>query len=227
LTAEKRQAPLTAMEKIGVLGSGMVGKVLADGFLALGHEVVRGTRDPAKLAEWQASAGPRASVATFADAAKSAQLLVLAVKGTAAEQAVDACGAEALAGKVVIDATNPISDEPPENGVIRFFTGPNESLMERLQTRATGAHFVKAFSCVGNALMINPSLGGLKPTMFICGNDAGAKARVTSLLEQIGWEAEDMGMATAARAIEPLCILWCIPGFLRNDWNHAFKVLKA
>ena len=215
------------MEKIGVLGSGMVGKVLADGFLALGHEVVRGTRDPSKLTEWREAAGARASVATFAEAAQSADLLVLAVKGSAAEQAVDACGAEALAGKIVIDATNPIADEPPENGVIRFFTGPNESLMERLQKRAAGAHFVKAFSCVGNALMINPSLGGVKPTMFICGNDAKAKVRVTALLDQIGWEAEDMGMATAARAIEPLCMLWCIPGFLRNQWRHAFKLLKA
>lgn len=215
------------MEKVGVLGSGMVGKVLADGFLALGHEVVRGTREPAKLEEWKAGAGERASVATFADAAKSCDLIVLAVKGSAAEQAIDACGAEALSGKVVIDATNPISDDPPENGVIRYFTGPNESLMERLQKRAAGAHFVKAFSCVGNALMIKPSLGGLKPSMFICGNDANAKKRVSALLDQFGWETEDMGMAAAARAIEPLCMLWCIPGFLRNDWSHAFKVLRA
>jgi len=212
--------------KIGVLGSGTVGQVLADGFLKHGDEVMRGSRDPGKLASWRAGAGSRAQVGTFAETARFGERLVLAVKGTAALAAVDACGG-ALAGKVVLDATNPISEEPPVNGVLRFFTGPNESLMEKLQARAPAARFVKAFSCVGNALMVNPSLPGGKPTMFICGNDEAARRDAAGVLDRFGWEVADMGTAEAARAIEPLCMLWCIPGFRENRWMHAFKLLRA
>jgi hypothetical protein len=210
--------------KIAVLGSGQVGQVLADGFLKHGHDVVRGTRAPAKLADWKSGAGDRASVATFGDAAKEAELVILAVKGTAAEELVASIAGE-LAGKTVLDTTNPIADAPPVNGVIQFFTGPNDSLMERLQKKAPAARFVKAFSCVGSALMIDPKLPS-KPSMFICGNDTAAKEQTTALLASIGWETEDAGVVEAARAIEPLCMLWCIPGFLRNDWVHAFKVLR-
>ncbi len=211
--------------RVGVVGSGIVGQTLADGFLKHGHEVMRGSRDPAKLAAWKAGAGAKARTGTFADAAAFGEIVVLAVKGTAALEAVKACGL-ALAGKTVIDPTNPIADAPPVNGVIRFFTGPNESLLETLQAAAPTARFVKAFSCVGNALMVDPSLPGGKPTMFVCGNDEGAKRQVTGILDQLGWETEDMGGAEAARAIEPLCMLWCIPGFRRNDWTHAFKLLR-
>ena len=211
--------------KVGVIGSGAVGQVLADGFLKHGHEVMRGSRDPEKLAAWKAGAGRGAEVGTFAEAARFGELVVLAVKGTGAREALDACTG-ALAGKTVIDTTNPIADRPPVNGVIRFFTGPNESLLEALQARVPEAKLVKAFSCVGNALMVDPALPGGKPTMFICGNDEGAKRQVAAVLDQFGWETEDMGAAEAARAIEPLCMLWCIPGFLRNSWTHAFKLLR-
>ncbi len=211
--------------KVGVVGSGIVGQTLADGFLKHGHEVMRGSRDPAKLAAWKAGAGAKGRTGTFAEAAAFGETVVLAVKGTAALEAVQACGL-ALVGKTVIDTTNPIADAPPVNGVIRFFTGPNDSLLETLQAAAPTARFVKAFSCVGNALMVNPSLPGGKPTMFVCGNDDGAKRQVTGILDQFGWETEDMGTAEAARAIEPLCMLWCIPGFRRNDWVHAFKLLR-
>ncbi|MFI5370785.1 MAG: NADPH-dependent F420 reductase, partial [Candidatus Eisenbacteria bacterium] len=136
------------------------------------------------------------------------------------------CGVASLAGKTVIDTTNPIAEAPPVNGVLHFFTTLEESLMERLQKLAPAARFVKAFSCVGNTLMVNPQLRGGPPTMFMCGNDAGAKTEVTSVLAQFGWEISDLGAAEAARAIEPLCMLWCIPGFRENDWMHAYKVLK-
>jgi 8-hydroxy-5-deazaflavin:NADPH oxidoreductase len=212
--------------KIGVLGSGAVGETLANGFLKKGHEVMRGSRDPNKLSDWRAKAGGRASTGTFAATAAYGEIVVLAVKGTAAEEAVRACDS-ALSGKPVIDTTNPIADEPPQAGVVRFFTGPNESLMERLQKRAPEAHFVKAFSSVGNALMVDPDLKQGSPTMFICGNDAGAKQRVQAVLEQFGWEWADMGEAVAARAIEPLCMLWCIPGFREKSWGHAFKLLRS
>jgi len=209
--------------KIGVVGSGDVGKVLASGFLKHGHEVIIGTRDPAKLAAW-AKANPRGSVGSFAEAARFGEAVVLAVKGAVALEAIAAAGAEALAGKPVMDATNPIGG-PPQKGVLRFFTGPDESLMERLQKAQPKAKFVKAFSSVGNLRMVNPDFGGVRPTMFICGNDAGAKAQVAEILTKFGWETADMGPVEAARAIEPLCILYCIRGIGQGKWNHAFKLL--
>jgi 8-hydroxy-5-deazaflavin:NADPH oxidoreductase len=212
------------MSKIGVIGSGQVGETLANGFIKHGHEVTRGSRDPSKLADWKKAGGDRARVGNLEETARFGEIVVLAVKGTAAEEAVSLCGG-ALDGKVVIDTTNPIADKPPTNGVISFFTGPNESLLERLQARAPKARFVKAFSSVGSVLMVNPKLGS-KPTMFICGNDGDAKEQTRAILDAFGWETEDTGPVEAARAIEPLCMLWCIPGFLRNDWMHAFKVLR-
>ena len=212
--------------KVGVIGSGQVGQVLANGFLKHGHSVMRGTRDASKLEAWAAGAGERGSVGSPEEAARTADLVVLAVKGSAAEDAVRLCGAHNLSGKTVIDTTNPIADAPPQDGVLRFFTTLDESLMERLQRAAPEARFVKSFSCVGNALMVDPELPGGRPTMFICGNHQGAKDQVRAILDDFGWDAEDLGSATAARAIEPLCMLWCIPGFLRNDWVHAYKVLR-
>ena len=214
------------MKKVSVLGSGQVGEVLANGFLKKGYAVMRGTRDPAKLADWKAKAGANASTGTFAEAATFGELAVLAVKGSAAESAIDLAGPKNLAGKLVIDATNPLADAAPEDGVIKFFTGPNESLMEKLQKRAPEAKFVKGWSCVGNAFMVDPDFGGIKPTMFLCGNDAGAKAEATKIMEQFGWETADMGTAAGARAIEPLCMLWCIPGMRGGSWTHAFKLLR-
>jgi len=213
------------MTNVGVLGSGSVGQVLANGLLELGYAVMRGSRDPEKLALWAREAGPNASSGSFAEAAAHGELVVLAVKGTAAEDVVVACG-DRLSGKTVIDTTNPIADSPPTHGVLSFFTGPNDSLLERLQKRAPQARFVKAFSCVGNGLMVHPQLGA-KPSMFICGDDAGAKKTVSDVITRFGWEVEDVGASTAARAIEPLCMLWCIPGLVRGDWAHAYKVLRA
>ena len=211
--------------KVGVLGSGVVAQVLAAGFSAKGHDVRMGSRDPGKLA---AFAGEhRLSTGTFAEAAASGELLVLAVKGTAALEALRQAGDAALGDKVVIDTTNPIEDRAPERGVLHFFTGPNESLMERMQEAHPRVRFVKAWNSVGNAFMVDPRLPGGPPTMFFCGDDAQAKERVAAILRAFGWEPEDVGSAASARALEPLCQLWCLPGFLRNSWSHAFKLLKA
>ncbi len=210
--------------KVGVIGSGDVAKALAAGFLKHGHEVKMGTRSESKLADW-AKQNPKASVGTFADAARFGELVVLAVKGTVAADALRTAGPANFAGKVVMDACNPIADAPPVNGVLKFFTSLDDSLMERLQREFPAARFVKAFNSVGNSLMINPNLKGGKPTMFICGNDEAAKQTVRGIVDQFGWETADMGKVEAARAIEPLCMLWCIPGFLRNQWSHAFKLL--
>jgi predicted dinucleotide-binding enzyme len=213
--------------KIGIIGTGDVGKALAKGFLRGGHEVMVGSRSPDKLTAVRNSVGNALATGTFKETASFAEVVVLAVKGTAAKDAVLAIGADTLAGKVVIDTTNPIADAPPVNGVLQFFTGRNESLLEQLQQAAPGARFVKAWSCVGSAHMVDPKFPGGRPTMFICGNDAQAKEVVTGLLSAFGWDAEDMGAVEGARAIEPLCQLWCIPGIRGNRWNHAFKLLKG
>jgi predicted dinucleotide-binding enzyme len=211
--------------KIGIIGSGDVGKTLGSGFLKHGHDVTMGTRDRGKLADW-AKANPKARIGGFDEAAKFGRVVALAVKGSVASDALHLAGATNLAGKTVIDATNPIADAPPVNGVLSYFTTFGDSLMERLQREFQEAHFVKAFNSVGAACMVNPQFKGGKPTMFIAGNDAAAKSVTTTLLAEFGWETEDMGPAEAARAIEPLCMLWCIPGFRQNDWVHAFKLLR-
>lgn len=211
--------------KIGVLGSGIVAQTLAAGFLKHGHEVMVGTRDKAKLADW-GRANPKARLGSSGEAAAFAELVVLAVKGLASAEALRTGGSGNLSGKVVIDATNPIADAPPANGVLKFFTNLDESLMERLQKEFPSARFVKAFSSVGNGQFVNPQFPGTRPTMFICGNDDAAKKTVSQILDQFGWETGDMGKVEAARAIEPLCMLWCIPAFLRNESTHAFKLLR-
>lgn len=211
--------------KVGVLGSGTVAETLASGFLKHGHAVKVGSRSPEKLSGWVDN-NPGGAAGTFAEAAAFGELLVLAVKGSAAADALRLAGAENLKGKTVMDACNPIVDAPPVNGVLRFFTDLDRSLMEDLQEEFAEAHFVKAFNSVGAPAMVNPAFAAGKPSMFICGNDPGAKGEVRAILEQFGWETEDMGGVEAARAIEPLCMLWCIPGFQKNDWMHAFKMLR-
>lgn len=210
--------------RFGVLGSGEVGQALAKGLSVSGYEVRIGTRSPGKLAKFSKSTGIREG--SFKEVAKWCQAAVLAVLGQAALDAIELAGPANLAGKPVIDTTNPISTEAPEDGVLRYFTGPNESLMERLQTAHPRIAFVKAFNSVGADLMVHPLLAGGPPTMFYCGNDSGAKEIVAKIIEQFGWDGEDMGTVTAARALEPLAQIWCIPGFRDNDWTHAFRLLR-
>jgi predicted dinucleotide-binding enzyme len=211
--------------KVGVLGSGIVAQTLAAGLAKYCHQVIIGSRSPEKLAEFAAKTSG-VSAGTFAEAAAFGELIILAVKGNVASEALGLAGAANLAGKDVIDTCNPIADAPPVNGVLQFFTGSNDSLMEALQTEFPAASFVKAFNSVGAPRMVDPKFEGGRPTMFICGNDAAAKQMVTALLDEFGWETADMGGVEAARAIEPLCKLWCILGFTRNEWTHAFKLLR-
>ena len=213
------------MVKVGILGSGDVGKVLAKGFLKNGYQVAIGSDHPEKLTEFKRE-NPEMETATFEQAAQSGDIVVVCVKGTVAEKIVEKVKRH-LTGKTIIDTTNPIADAPPQNGVLKYFTSLEESLMERLQKIAPDAQFVKAFNSIGSALMVNLEFGDdTKPTMFICGNNDDAKKKVHEILEKFGFEVEDMGKVESARAVEPLCILWCIPGFLRNEWSHAFKLLK-
>jgi len=212
--------------KVGVLGSGGVATTLASGFLKHGHAAMLSSRDPQKpeVRKWLGE-NPSGQTGTFAEAARFCDLAVLATSGLVVDSALDQAGTENLAGKTLIDATNPLANTPAVEGVLAYTTGPNESLGERIQAKVPGSHVVKAFNSVGNALMINPHFEQGTPTMFLCGNDAGAKVQVSEIIRQFGWEPFDCGGIISARAIEPLCMLWCLPGFLRGEWNHAFKLL--
>jgi 8-hydroxy-5-deazaflavin:NADPH oxidoreductase len=214
--------------KIGILGSGSVGKTLGTGFLKHGHRVMLGTRDPQKpeVQQWLRE-NPAGSAGTFAQAAEFAELAVLATLGRAAEEAISLAGAHNFAGKTVMDTTNPIAEAAPVGGILSYFTGPNESLGERIQSALPRAHVVKAFNSVGAARMVNPTYRQGPPTMFICGDDISAKQAVAGIVQQFGWEPYDCGGIVAARAIEPLCMLWCSRGFQHNQWDHAFKLLTA
>jgi len=215
------------MEKIGIIGSGAVGQALGNGFIKHGYSVMIGTRDTSKLEVWKSEAGKNASTSSFQEAAAYGKILVLATKGTVALDVLNMIGSGKLEGKTIIDATNPIADAPPENAVLRYFTEQNYSLMEELQKTFPETNFVKAFNSIGSHFMVNPSFKEGKPTMFICGNNQQAKTEVSKILDLFGFEIEDMGEAEAARAIEPLAMLWCIPGFRENKWTHAFKLMKS
>lgn len=208
--------------KIGILGSGMVGQALATGLKAAGHEVRIGSRDGGKLADFSKAQG--LAQGTFDEVARFAEVVVLCVKGDAAEGLAREL-APALAGKVVLDTTNPIAGAPV-NGVLPYFTGPGESLLERIQRAAPRAKVVKWMNSVGSALMAAPKLAGGKPSMFLCGDDAGARDVAARLSAELGWNAEDVGPAAMGHALEALCQIWCAPGFLRNDWAHAFALLR-
>jgi predicted dinucleotide-binding enzyme len=212
--------------KIGVLGSGTVGQTLASGFLKHGHAAMIGTREPGSdaMKKWLA-ANPKGKVGTFRDAAQFGEGLVVATAGKVAANAIEMAGKENFAGKVLIDVNNPISDAPPSDGVLAFFTRPNESLAEKIQSLVPQARVVKAFNSVGAPKMVNPHYDQGTPTMFIAGNDTAAKETVAGFIREFGWEPFDCGSLVAARAIEPLCMLWCIPGFRQNLWTHAFKLL--
>ncbi len=213
--------------KIGIIGSGIVGRVLASAFLQEGNRVMLGTRNISKeeVLKWQED-NTGGLLGSFQETAQFGDIIVLAVAGLVVEDAISLAGKEHFFEKIIVDTTNPIAAIPPNNGVLNFFTTLEDSLMERIRKILPDAKLVKAFNSVGNAFMYKPDFPGGKPTMFICGNDEGAKKIITDVLTSFGWETEDMGKAEAARAIEPLCILWCIPGFISNQWNHAFKLLK-
>jgi len=213
-------------KKIGVLGSGVVGRTLAEGFLKHGYEVMLGTRDPGRgeVPAWVAE-HPGAKAGTFRETAVFGDIVVLAVKGLVVEDVINSAGPDHLTGKIVMDTTNPLASDAPVDGILQFTTGPNQSLGEKVQRLLPNAHVVKAFNSVGSGLMINPKFEQGTPTMFLCGNNPEAKAAVSGICAQFGWEPFDCGDIAASRALEPLCMLWCLPGFLRNDWRHAFKML--
>ena len=214
------------MKKIGIMGSGMVAKALAKGFVRYGYPVKMGTRSEDKHEQIRAEVGD-VEVGDFKATAEYGEILVLAVGGGVAKDVMNSLDG-AADGKLIIDPTNPIDQSnPPEKGVIRYFTDLNKSLMEDLQESFPQSHFVKAFSIIGSAYMVDPDFAGVQPTMFICGDSPEAREEVSAILAQFGFDVWDMGEAPSARAIEPLAMLWCIPGMRENRWDHALKMIRA
>jgi 8-hydroxy-5-deazaflavin:NADPH oxidoreductase len=209
--------------RVGILGSGDVGKALARGFILLGHEVKIGSRDPEKLREWAESAGERASSGTFEEAAKFGDLIVLATLGAATENAIALAGKSNFDGKVVIDTTNPLDFS---SGGPRLSVGFNDSLGERVQRVIPKARVVKVFNTVGNAHMVKPDFPGGPPTMFIAGNEDESKRLVSQICEHFGWDISDLGGIESSRYLEPMCLAWVLHGIHSKSWNHAFKLLK-
>ncbi len=207
---------------IGILGSGDVAKALAAGFLQRGDTVMLGTREPEKLAAWKATAGANASVGSTAQTAEFGEIIVLATNGLATLEVIEAAGEGAFADKIVIDATNPIriGDEGPYLAI-----GFDDSLGERIQNEIRRAHVVKAFNTVGSAEMVDPKFAGGPPTMFIAGENDAAKAQVTTILRDFGWETADLGGIHASRYLEPMCFAWLAYGMKTGTWHHAFKLL--
>lgn len=209
--------------RIGVLGSGDVGRVLAAGFVSLGHEVMIGSRDPEKLRSWADAAGSRASCGTFEDTARFGDILVLATLGVATPEVIRLAGTENFDGKVVIDTTNPLDFS---SGGPQLSVGHTDSLGEQVQRLIPTARVVKAFNTVGNAHMVNPQFPGGPPDMFLCGNDDGAKKIVAQICEAFGWGVVDLGGIESSRYLEPMCLTWVVYGIRNKSWNHAFKLLR-
>ena len=211
---------------VAILGSGDVGQAHGTGFATLGHDVKIGTRHPndEKIATWVKKTGAKASAASFSDAATFGDLAVLATAWSGTENAIKLAGAANLAGKVVIDATNPLSFAP--NSPPTLALGWTDSGGEQVQRWLPGAKVVKAFNIVGNAHMFRPQFPGGPPDMFIAGNDADAKATVTDVLKAFGWNVSDIGGIEGARYLEPLAMTWVLYGIRTNTWNHAFKLLR-
>lgn len=210
--------------KIGILGTGDVGRVLGAAFATLGHDVVIGSRDPnqPKLKDWVKKTGPRASSGTFGDAARFADVAVLATLWSGTENAIRLADPGNLAGKVVIDATNPLdfAAMPP-----RLAVSGDDSGGERVQRWLPAAKVVKAFNTVGNPHMFRPDFPGGPPDMFISGNDASAKQTVTKILNEFGWPAIDLGGIEASRYLEALAMIWILHYVQTKSGNHAFKLL--
>jgi predicted dinucleotide-binding enzyme len=208
--------------KVGILGSGDVGKSFARAFGALGHEVVIGSRSPEKLSDFVGGEADRVTSGTFEEAARSGDLIVLATHGMATEEALTMAGKSNFDHKVVIDATNPLDQS---SGIPRLAIGHTDSLGEQIQRSIPNARVVKAFNTVGNPLFFKPDLPGGPPDMFIGGNDADAKKLVSQVCEAFGWGVIDLGGIEASRYLEPMCMTWVLHGVISGAWLHAFKML--
>lgn len=207
---------------IGVLGAGPAGRTLARGFLGRGHPVMIGSRDPAKLQDWQAAEGRGVASGTYAETAAFADLVVLSVLGTAAEDVLRSAGPDRLTGKVVLDASDPLDFSSGRPGL---FVGTTDSLGERLQRLVPGAFVVKGLNTVLADVMVDPSLTGGDPDMFIAGDSEEAKQTVTTLLAEFGWPVVDLGGIESARWLEAISLAWVVYSHRTGKTHHAFKLV--
>ena len=196
--------------RIGILGSGQVGKVLAEGFAAKGHDVMVGTRDPAAK-----RGGFKARVGTMAEAARHGEVLVFAVHGANVEEAVKEAGAQNMAGKLVLDTTNPLEFGP---GGAHKPARIKDSCLQVAQRAAPAARFVKAWNCTPGAWMVHPPQPG-GGDQLICGDDAQAKAQAARILQEFGWRVADVGDATMAPYVEGTALAVINWAAKSGDWN--------
>jgi predicted dinucleotide-binding enzyme len=210
---------------VAVLGSGDVAKALARGFVGEGHTVMMGSRDPnaAALRELAEKSGGRLTLGSPTDATRHGKIVVLALLGSSVEKVLAGVGANAFAGKIVLDPTNPL--EFDANRMPHLFVGYTDSLGERVQRALPEAHVVKAFNTVGNVHMYKPKFAGGPPDMFYCGNDAEAKKTVKGIVSAFGWNALDYGGIEGARVLEPLCMAWFLGCQALGTWDVAYKFL--
>ncbi|MGE5175384.1 MAG: NADPH-dependent F420 reductase [Hyphomicrobiales bacterium] len=212
--------------KIGILGSGNVGRALGLGLAALGHDVKIGTRNPKAeaLREWAAAAGPKASVGSPADAAAHGEIVFLATAWSGAEHAIGLAGPGNFATKIVVDVTNPLRFEPGKPPALAV--SGDDSGGEQVQRWLPESRVVKAFNIVGSAHMFRPDFPGGPPDMFLGGDDAGAKREVTEILTSFGWNVTDLGGIETARYLESLAMVWILHAVRTKSTGHAFKLLR-
>jgi len=211
--------------KVGIIGSGTVGQTLGAGFASRGHEVMLGTRDPSqdKVQAWVKETGQGARAGTFADTAAFGDLVIVATLWEGTQSALQMAGPDRLAGKVVIDVTNPLDSS---RGVPQLAVGHTDSGGEQVQRWIPEAKVVKAWNIITAGAMTNPKHEEGTPDMFIAGNDAEAKAKVTEILVDFGWPVIDMGGMEYARLLEPLALLWIHLYIKTQSGSHAFKLLR-
>jgi 8-hydroxy-5-deazaflavin:NADPH oxidoreductase len=213
---------MTEPLKIGVLGSGPAGQTLAAGFLDKAHPVMISSREPAKLDGWLRNAGQAGQVGTFAEAAQFGEVVVLSVLGRAAEEVIRLAGVDNFTDKIVIDASDPLDFSSGRPGL---FVGTTDSLGERIQRLIPNANVVKGLNVVQADVMINPSLTGDEPDMFIAGENDEAKQTVSQLLAEFGWPVIDMGGIESARWLEALSLAWVVYSHRTGKTHHAFKLV--
>lgn len=211
--------------KVGILGTGAVGKALAIGFTKLGNDVKIGSRDPnqEKVITMLREVGGSVSAGTFADAAMFGDIVVLATLWSGAENAIKHADHKNLEGKIVIDVTNPLDFS---GGAPKLSIGHTDSAGEQVQRWLPKSHVVKAFNIIGNAYMFMPSFKDGAPDMFICGNDEDSKRTVWGILHDFGWSSVvDIGGIESSRLLEPLAMLWILYGLRSKTWDHAFRLV--
>jgi predicted dinucleotide-binding enzyme len=212
--------------KIGILGSGMVGQALARKLAQIGQEVLIGSGHPSKLAEFAAQ-NPGVRVGSFSESAAHGEIIFNATKGDASLAVLQSAGEENLRGKILVDISNPLDFShgmPPT-----LFVGNTDSLGEQIQRAFPETQVVKAFNTLTASLMVEPgALAEGDHTLFICGNDTEAKARLTNLFRKwFGWsDILDVGDITAARATEALLPLWVRLYMKFGTGQIQFKIVR-